>query len=49
MRTSLDGMYDTVLGSGGLKVGSGKIFEIVKVGKFEDKFVQKDGSLKVLS
>ena len=48
MRTSLDGMYDTVPGSGGIKVGRGKILKIVKVRKFKDKIKQKDSSLKVI-
>ena len=48
MWSSLKGMYNTVAGSGGIKVGSGKIIKIVKVGKFKGEIVQKDGSTKVI-
>ena len=48
MRTSLNGMYDMEPVSGGIKVGSGKILKIVKVGKFKGNIVQKDGSSEVI-
>ena len=48
IRTSLDGIYDTIPGSGGIKVGSGTILKIVKAGKFKGKIKQKDDSSKVI-
>ena len=48
MRTSLNGMYDMIPGSGGIKVGSGTILKIVKVRTFKGKIKQKDGSSKVI-
>ena len=48
MGLSFKGMYNTVAGPGGIKVRSGKILKIVKVGKFKGEIVQKDGSTKVI-
>ena len=44
MRTSLEGMYDLKQGHGGIKVGSGKLIKIEKVGKFQGKAKHKDGN-----
>ena len=48
MRPSISGMYDLEPGSGGIKVGSGKILKAVKVDKFKGEIIQKDGSMKLI-
>ena len=48
MRSSLAGMFDLEPGTGGIKVGSGKVLKIIKVGKFRGEVKQKDGSTKIL-
>ena len=48
MRSSLAGMFDLEPGTGGIKVGSGKVLKIIKVGKFRGEVKQKNGSTKIL-
>ena len=48
MKYSLSGMYNLEPGSGGIKVGSGKVLKIVKIGKFKGEIIQKDGSTKII-
>ena len=48
MRSSLSGMFDLEPGTGGIKVGSGKVLKIIKIGKFRGEVMQKDSSTKIL-
>ena len=48
MRSSIAGIFDLKPGSGSIKVGSGKILKIVKIGKFRGEVTQKDGSTRIL-
>ena len=48
MCTSMRGMYDMRNGSGGIKVGSGKILKILSVGKLKVNVQQKDGTSQVI-
>ena len=48
MRKHIDGMFNLKPGSGGIKVGSGKLLKILKVGKFRGEIQQKNGLKMVI-
>lgn len=48
MCTTLKGMFDTRNGSGGIKVGSGKVFKILIIGQMKLEVQQKDGLIQVV-
>ena len=48
MKTSLEEIFDLRKVSGGIKVGSGRVLKILKIGKFKGENQQEDGSKRTI-